>query len=182
VQTKQFQRFELLSLASAPKPIMKGPAPVPIEASHCSEISWWAAAVIPPRASTHDAGIYHHGPRLNLMLSSASVTELYWRPASHRLYEDSLSVPPHDQAAKRTGSLKKGDDLLIFFCVLCCEYAMIEAHRDAVIVTLGPTSDENEIGNGECQSSDMAFALGHRTADNPTQMRINTVAVISVVK
>jgi hypothetical protein len=59
---------------------------------------------------------------------------------------------------------------------------MIKADRDAVIVTLGPTSDENKIGNVECQSSDVAFALGHRMADSPTQMKTNAVAVISVVK
>jgi hypothetical protein len=59
---------------------------------------------------------------------------------------------------------------------------MIEADRDAIIVTLGPISDENEIGNGECQSSDVAFALRHRMADSPTQMKISAVAVISVVK
>ena len=66
--------------------------------------------------------------------------------------------------------------------MLYCEYAMIEAHRDAVIVTLGLTSDENKIGNVECQCSDVAFALGHRMADSPTQMKTSTVTVISVVK
>jgi hypothetical protein len=66
--------------------------------------------------------------------------------------------------------------------VLFGEYAVIETDRDAVIVTLGPTSDENEIGYVECQSSDVAFALGHRMADSPTQMKTSTVAVISVVK
>jgi hypothetical protein len=100
------------------------------------------------------------------------------RSASQRLYKDSRRVPPHDQAAKRTGSLKKGDDLFIFFC----KYAMVETDRDAVIVTLGPISDENEISNVECQSSDVAFALGHRMADSPTQMKTNAVAVINVVK
>ena len=78
--------------------------------------------------------------------------------------------------------LKKRDDLLIFFGVLFCEYAMIETDRDAVIVTLGPISDENEIRNVECHSSDVAFALSHRMADSPTQMKTSTVAVISVVK
>src|SRR5690242_16375081 len=104
------------------------------------------------------------------------------RPASQRLYEDSGSVPPHDEAAKRTGSLKKGDDLLIFLCVCFCEYAMIETDRDAVIVTLGPISNENEIGNVECQSSDVAFAVGHRMADSPTQTRTSAVAVTSVLR
>src|SRR5690242_7421608 len=80
----RFQRFESLSLVSAPKPIIKEPAPVPIAASRRPEACWLTAAVILPRASPHHAATDHHGPRLNLMLSRASVTELYWRarPAS----------------------------------------------------------------------------------------------------
>jgi hypothetical protein len=104
------------------------------------------------------------------------------RPASQRLYEDSRSVPPHDQAAKRTGALQKGDDFLIFFCVLFYEYAVIETDRDAVIVTLRPTSNGNEIGYVKCQSSDVAVPLSHRMADSPTQMKTSTVAVISVAE
>jgi hypothetical protein len=82
----------------------------------------------------------------------------------------------------RTGSLKKGDDLLIFFCVLFCKYAVIEADRDAVVVTFRPISDANEITDIECQSSDVAFALGHRMAGSPTHRGTSTVAAISVVK
>ena len=66
--------------------------------------------------------------------------------------------------------------------MLFCEYAMIETDQDAIIVTFGPISDENEIGNVECQSSDVAFALGHRMAGSPTHRGTSTVAAISVVK
>src|SRR5689334_4473979 len=126
------------------------------------------AAVILPRASTHHAATDHHGPRLNLMLSRASVTELCWRARPARDCTKTAAASRH--MIRRQRELGPSRKAMTSFCVLVCEYAVIETDRDAAIVTLGPTSDENKIGNVECQSSDVAFALGHRMADSPAQM------------
>jgi hypothetical protein len=104
-------------------------------------------------------------------------------PAIERLYEHGRRIPPHDQSAARIGSLNKGDDLLKFFCIfVCCGYTVIEADRHPTCVTLCPVSGENEIGNVECQSSDMAFTSVHQMADDPPQIILPAVAVISAIR